>query len=746
MVFKSSLFFFLGTITYVIQTLKNDKTKESLTIVVLVMSIPIINLVFIEYASITVWAYPVMIVITSLIFNKKTLLISTIITAIITQRVIWIIKPSQFVNVNEYDYGLRIIFFISLFVIGYYVNEIYNTKIKEIKENTYQIKFQKMVLDISLDFLNLNNTNYSEKVDTLLEKIGLFYDSDRTYLFTVDHNEQTLTYTNEWCKEGISAEVHTIDQVPMDAFPWWIDQLNNNKIVYVANVDDMHVEALAEKEQLQRQNIKSLLALPIEVDNSLYGFIGLDSVIKATMWSDENIESLKIISNILASGFLQLKADKEINHMAYYDSLTNLPNRVLFADRVNQSIQLAKRTGSYASVIFIDLDGFKSVNDSMGHSGGDALLKKVADDLVSLLRKSDTVARFGGDEFMILLNSINDYNAVSSIADKIMKLFSKRISVNDQKFYLSASAGIAIYPVDGDNPDMLIKNADIAMYKAKLNGKNQYALCTPQMKEEVQQTIELSNYSHRALERGEFVVHYQPQINLATNTISGFEALLRWNHPTLGDIPPNVFIPILEKNGLINSVGEWILKEACLQNKTWQDLGLPNMVVAINLSAIQIVNPEVIETIESIILDSQLDPKFIELEITESVTIRETNFVVEVLEKLKKIGVSVAIDDFGTEYSSLTRLKNLPVDRIKIDRQFIQGIEDSEKDRAIASVIINLAKNLNLNVVAEGVESKQQALFLQKEKCDFAQGFYFYKPMSATEFESILKAQQASKQ
>lgn len=532
----------------------------------------------------------------------------------------------------------------------------------------------------------------------------------------------------------------------MDAFPWWIDQLSNNKIVYVANVDDMDVEALAEKEQLQRQNIKSLLALPIEVDNSLYGFIGLDSVIKATMWSDENIESLKIISNILASGFLQLKADKEINHMAYYDSLTNLPNRVLFADRVNQSIQLAKRTGSYASVIFIDLDGFKSVNDSMGHSGGDELLKKVADDLVSLLRKSDTVARFGGDEFMILLNSINDYNAVSSIADKIMKLFSKRISVNDQKFYLSASAGIAIYPVDGDNPDMLIKNADIAMYKAKLNGKNQYALCTPQMKEEVQQTIELSNYSHRALERGEFVVHYQPQINLATNTISGFEALLRWNHPTLGDIPPNVFIPILEKNGLINSVGEWILKEACLQNKTWQDLGLPSMVVAINLSAIQIVNPEVIETIESIILDSQLDPKFIELEITESVTIRETNFVVEVLEKLKKIGVSVAIDDFGTEYSSLTRLKNLPVDRIKIDRQFIQGIEDSEKDRAIASVIINLAKNLNLNVVAEGIESKQQALFLQKEKCDFAQGFYFYKPMSATEFESILKAQQASKQ
>lgn len=203
MVFKSSLFFFLGTITYVIQTLKNDKTKESLTIVVLVMSIPIINLVFIEYASITVWAYPVMIVITSLIFNKKTLLISTIITAIITQRVIWIIKPSQLVTVNEYDYGLRIIFFISLFVIGYYVNEIYNTKIKEIKENTYQIKFQKMVLDISLDFLNLNNTNYSEKVDTLLEKIGLFYDSDRTYLFTVDHHEQTLTYTNEWCKEGI---------------------------------------------------------------------------------------------------------------------------------------------------------------------------------------------------------------------------------------------------------------------------------------------------------------------------------------------------------------------------------------------------------------------------------------------------------------------------------------------------------------------------------------------------------------
>lgn len=461
-------------------------------------------------------------------------------------------------------------------------------------------------------------------------------------------------------------------------------------------------------------------------------------MISTKKWSEENIELLNIMANILSSGMTQIEADKQVEFMAYYDNLTKLPNRFLFSDRVNQAIELSKRTGKLISIIFIDLDNFKSVNDTIGHKGGDVLLQQVAKRLVGVLRKTDTVARFGGDEFMIMLNNITDYDMVTKIADKIMEIFSETFVVNNQEFLITASAGIAISPIDGEESEILVKNADIAMYKAKAKGKNQYALCSKAMKEEVQMSMELSNDLYRALDRNELVVYYQPQIDLVTKKISGAEALLRWMHPTRGMISPGIFIPIAEKNSLINSIGEWVLREACIQNKKWQDKGLPEINIAINLSAIQILNPKLSSNLANIIKETGLDPKYIELEITESIAIKETNHVIEILNKLKKIGVSIAIDDFGTEYSSLSRLKMLPIDRIKIDMQFIQGLETNEKDKAITMVIINLAKSLGMNVLAEGVETENQLDFLNQKMCNNVQGYYYYKPMPADEMEKIL--------
>ena len=293
-------------------------------------------------------------------------------------------------------------------------------------------------------------------------------------------------------------------------------------------------------------------------------------------------------------------------------------------------------------------------------------------------------------------------------------------------------------PLDGEDSESLVKNADTAMYEAKDNGKNQYSLCTPDMKNEVEKNMKLSNDLYRALERNELVVYYQPQVDLPTSKIVGVEALIRWMHPTRGMISPGVFIPIAEGNSLINSIGEWVLKTACIQNKKWQDMGLPHMNMAVNLSPVQMINPKIVENIENIIKETRLDPKYIELEITESVTIQESDYVIDVLNKLKKIGVSIAIDDFGTEYSSLSRLKMLPIDRIKIDMQFVQGIENNEKDKAITMVIINLAKSLGLNVLAEGVETNSQLEFLNQKMCDYVQGYYYYKPMPAEELEKIL--------
>ncbi|HZK19055.1 MAG TPA: GGDEF domain-containing phosphodiesterase [Clostridia bacterium] len=319
-----------------------------------------------------------------------------------------------------------------------------------------------------------------------------------------------------------------------------------------------------------------------------------------------------------------------------------------------------------------------------------------------------------------------------------MKSFDKPFNANGQEIFTSASVGVSIYPFDGKDAETLIKNADIAMYKAKSKGKNQYVMCTSIMKEEARKNLVLTNNLYRALEKNELSLHYQPQLRLRTSEIIGLEALLRWNHPVMGMIPPNVFIPLAEQSGLINGIGEWVLETACRQNKRWQDLGFPRLRMAVNLSVIQFNNPEIVKTVDKILKRTNLDPKYLELEITESIAIREAKYTTAVLNELKNLGITISIDDFGTKYSSLTRLKMLPVDRLKIDMQFIQGIQSSEKDQAITESIIKLAKSLKLSVLAEGVETKTQLEFLNKGMCDEVQGFYYFKPMPSEEIEKIL--------
>ena len=734
---KSGLVVSLGLAIFFIQRIKSQVLKEKLTLLVLLASIPIVTFQFLSYSSITVWVYPMIIIISSLLFNRRILLVTTTIMAIITQRVIWIMRPETYVLVDKYDFILRIGMFVLAFSLGYYINRIY---IAKIKENNYQIEFQKMISDVLFEFVNFDQDSFDDKVDYLLEKIGSFFSVDRTYLFTINYNKETMTYSNEWCNSGIKEEVGTIEDISLGVFPWWIDQLNKKSIVRIEDLDHMPEGAVAEKEQLLRQGIKSLVSVPVMGAGKIYGFIGIDSVLEKKKWSEEEIKLLNIMANILSGGLTPLKTDKATEYRAYYDNLTKLPNRFLFEDRVNRAIYLSRRTGKYIAIMFIDLDSFKSVNDTIGHKGGDVLLKQVSESLAGVLRKNDMVARFGGDEFIIMLNNITEHSIVTRMADKIMKVFSDSFLVEGQEFLITASAGVAVYPEDGETSDALFKNADIAMYKAKSEGKNGYTLCTEEMKDENQMHIELSNDIAKALERDELLVYYQPQVDLLTNQITGVEALIRWRHPRRGMISPGIFIPLAEKNASIDDIGEWVLRTACLQNKKWQDMGLPHIEMAVNISAVQMIKADIEERIKKIIEETGLDPKYIELEITESIAIKEIDCVIDILNKLKKTGVSIAIDDFGTEYSSLSRLKLLPIDRIKIDKQFIDGIESNEKDRAIITVIINLAKSLDLNVLVEGVESKEQLDFVKEKKCDVVQGYYYYKPMKAGEIEEILKA------
>jgi EAL domain-containing protein (putative c-di-GMP-specific phosphodiesterase class I) len=338
-----------------------------------------------------------------------------------------------------------------------------------------------------------------------------------------------------------------------------------------------------------------------------------------------------------------------------------------------------------------------------------------------------------------MVNNISQESDLLIVADAIMELFDKPFMIGEQENFITVSAGIAIYPFDGEDSESLIKNADIAMYNAKDRGKNQYVLCSTEMKKEILLKMKLTNRLYRALEHNEFTVFYQPQISLKTNRISGVEALLRWNHPELGNISPGVFIPLAEQTGLINFIGEWVLKEACRQVKEWLEMGIPQIRMAVNISVNQLRDSRLIGQIKEILRITGLEPECLELEITESIAIKEPNYIVNVLNDLKNIGVGITIDDFGTEYSSLSRLKILPVNRIKMDMQFVHEIDKSDKDNAISRIIINLAKNLGLQVIAEGVEKESQADFLSQNGCDEVQGFLYYKPLPAKEVEAILK-------
>jgi len=435
---------------------------------------------------------------------------------------------------------------------------------------------------------------------------------------------------------------------------------------------------------------------------------------------------------------IRTEMETEIKKMAYFDILTGLPNRRLFMEHLNLKIKECENKKNSFSIMFMDLDSFKMVNDTMGHEQGDILLKYAANRLLETVSPSDIIGRIGGDEFLILVNNIDDEEEKNAIADKIIKAFHKPFKLNDNEIYITTSLGVAMYPNDGEDVETLIKNADIAMYKAKEKGKNKYELCNAAMKTGLVEAMKLSNQLYRAIEKNELELYYQPQVDTNSFKIIGYEALIRWNNPKSGMVSPGEFIPIAEKTGLIIPIGEWVLWVACKQNKIWHDQGISSVPIAVNLSVKQFMDHNLVDKISRILLETGLEPKFLELEITESVLMQDVVLISKTLEQLNKLGVRISIDDFGTEYSSLNYIKQLPIDRIKIAMTFVRGISINKRDEAIINAIIALSNNLDIETIAEGVENHCQLEFLKAAKCNSIQGFYFYKPMTAANLEEVL--------
>ena len=486
--------------------------------------------------------------------------------------------------------------------------------------------------------------------------------------------------------------------------------------------------------RLKRQNIDDELT---DVSNEINGMLG--ALERSQLFLSKSESALKKAIEKLQDEVLEhQKTQEQIKYIAYHDTLTGLPNRNLLNELLVHSITLAERNNKCMAVLFLDIDGFKMINDSKGHGMGDQILQEVAERLLKTLRKSDVIARHGGDEFIVIIEELDNCSGVELIANKIVNCFQEPFHLENQDYFLTTSVGVAVYPADGQTPDMLIKNADIAMYKAKENGKNQYLFCTPVMKDVANETMELSTNLYRAIEKNELELYYQPQLSCHNNQIMGVEALIRWRHPVMGLISPAKFIPIAEKTGLILPIGEWVLRTACQQNKKWQEQGLPKIRMGVNLSLRQFHNNDLLNLVESVLKETKLAPQYLELEITETIAMKEKSYIINTLNAFRQIGVSIAIDDFGTEYSSLSYLKHLPVDRLKVAMQFIRGIGIDHKDEALAKGIIVLAKSIGMNVIAEGVETKEQLEFLKNHNCDEIQGYYFFKPLIEAEMTKLL--------
>ncbi len=433
------------------------------------------------------------------------------------------------------------------------------------------------------------------------------------------------------------------------------------------------------------------------------------------------------------------RTEDRLSFLANYDPVTGLPNRSLFNDRLDHAMKHAGRSGTKVGLLFVDLDNFKNINDTLGHSAGDDLLRQVAARFSKAVRIDDTVSRLGGDEFTIILEDLASEEDAARVATAILEQSSLPYQLQDSELYVTPSIGIAIYPQDGTTLQTLVMNADAAMYRAKANGRNNLQFFNKDISTGAQERLEITTLLRGALTRGEFSLHYQPQIDTSTSRVIGFEALLRWNNPARGSIPPNVFIPLLEDTGLIIPVGDWVLHEACrwaASLDTTGDTEAPS--IAVNLSARQFYQPSLHILVSAALIASGLQPNRLELEITESILI-DVETHLETMDRLKRIGVSLSIDDFGTGYSSLSYLKRFPVDRLKIDASFVRDVAIDPDDASIVTTIIGLSHNLGLNVIAEGVETAEQLRFLQEQGCDEIQGYFVARPMPARDVPTWLR-------
>ncbi|MBN3908891.1 MAG: EAL domain-containing protein [Nostoc sp. NMS1] len=618
--------------------------------------------------------------------------------------------------------------------------------ITEQKQATAELRQRDRLLQAVAEAANylLGEMNYETGIERALAVLGEAAKADRAYLFQ-NHphpatGEKAVSLRFEWTQSLIeSTHQHWQNQLYQGSgLDRWYTVLCSGQSISGLT----QKFPIAEQEFLIRDGIQSLLLVPLRLENECWGYLGLADCTFERHWSKHEESTLLTMAASIIGARQRQQVEEKIRYQALHDMLTGLPNRLLFNELLSKTLPNATRNDESLAVIFLDLDRFKVINDTLGHTLGDQLLKSVAQRLQDLLRGGDTIARWGGDEFTILLPRVTDIEEVTQVAYRILQTLEDPFHLQGHELYVTASLGIALLDNNSPDAETLIQHADAALYYAKDKGRNNYQFYSVSLSAKNPELLTLEKSLRYALEREEFTVYYQPRVNIATGEITGMEALLRWQHPEMGLVAPSVFIPLAEESGLIIAIGEWVLRTACIQNKTWQDSGLPPITMAVNLSLKQFRQPKLVEIITTVLEETGLKAHFLELEIMETTAIEDLGFTRTVLEELKQMGVHISIDDFGTGHSSLSRLQLLPLHNLKIDQSFMKDLQPDSKVTHIIKAIVTLGQSLGLKLTAEGVETEEQLEFLKSINCDEIQGYLFYRPLSEQKATEILESKR----
>ncbi|MGB3308221.1 MAG: EAL domain-containing protein [Nodosilinea sp.] len=578
----------------------------------------------------------------------------------------------------------------------------------------------------------LTTTDVHQAIPQVLARLGQAATADRAYVYT--HHPQSvtgelaMTLRYEWTTPATTAglgQPYLQDQSYRAlGLERWLTLLQQGKSVCALT---RHLPP-AEQTVLLRDSILSILMVPIFIDAELWGYIGFDACQQEWEWSASDESILVAVAASLGGALKRQRTEAQMCYQVYHDTLTGLPNRAFFDQHLPQAIARTSQIEQMLAVIFLDLDHFKTINDTLSHAVGDLLLQEVTQRMSTALRTEDIVARWGGDEFTLILPNLASPADAAKVAQRIADQLTAPFLLQNHELHVTASLGIALFPQDGQDMTTLLQNADAAMYRAKQQGRNNYQFYTQSLSTEAAQRLKLETFLHHALDRDELVIYYQPQVNVTTGEVVQMEALLRWQHPTLGLVPPYRFIPLAEENGLIVPIGEWVMRTACAQVMAWHRAGLPLVNLAVNLSARQLQHPNLVNSVVTVLKETGLPPTHLELEITETAAMADMAASIERLQDLRQMGVKISMDDFGTGYSCLSHLKQFPLDGLKIDRAFVKDLPHSTVDQAMVNAIIAMARGLTLNVVAEGVETIDQSLCLHELGCTEMQGYLFGRP------------------